>query len=176
MMHIVRAKPYPLFASGALAFHHDHRHSEFAAMGQGDGNAFYSEFGAQSSRPSAEFKNGPPTWFPADLELGPGDPLADTRSESFCGGLFGGKSCGEAFRARAFAVAIGDLTICINAPQQALPVPFNRICDTLDLDKIHACPDQHAGQVTMECFPVIPIAKGRTCSAADDGLICGRSN
>src|SRR5580698_4225518 len=106
MMHIVRAKPYPLFASGALAFHHDHRHGQFAAMGQGNRNAFYSEFGAKSSRPSAEFKNGSPTWLPADLELSPGDTSADTRSEGFCGRLFGGETCREAFRARAFAVAI----------------------------------------------------------------------
>src|SRR5580698_6373701 len=156
MMYIVSFRQAPLFADGVaqrvLAFHHDHGHRQFAAMGQGDGNALYSEFGAQSGRPAAEFKNGSPTWLPVDLELGSGDTLADTRAESFCGGLFGSETCGEALRARAFSVAIGDLTICINAAQKALAVTFNRICDTLDLDKIHACPDQHADQVTMECF------------------------
>src|SRR5271156_6379483 len=102
-----------------LAFHHHRGHCQAGGVGEGKGYAFDSEFIGQEGSPSAQFKNGPPAWFTLNLELTPRNSPADTRSQSFRSRLFGGEARGKAFRTGALAVAIGDLTICINAAQKA---------------------------------------------------------
>jgi hypothetical protein len=85
----------------------------------------------------------------AHLELIPRDSPADSGSQSFRGCLLGCESGGEALRASTSAAAISDFMIGIDTAEKAVAITFNGPRDALDLDQIHASPDQHGDHITM---------------------------
>ena len=126
-----------------------------------------SSVASTAARPRSS-RTGPPSRLARNLKLNPRDPPADASSQCFGSRLFGRETRGETLRTASLAAAIGDLMICVNTAQKALAVAFDGMRDALDLNQIHARPDQHADHITMGSFPVISIANRGTCSAVED--------
>jgi hypothetical protein len=90
-----------------------------------------------------------------NLKLIPRDSPADAGTERLRSRFFGGETSGEAFRTCPSTAAVGDLIIGVNSPQKSFAVALDRLRDTLNLNQVHASPDQHADHITMGSFSVI---------------------
>jgi len=66
-------------------------------------------------------------------------------AESFHGGLFGGETCGVAFDAIGFGIAIPHLARRENAFEEARAEPFDRVFDPGNFGDIDSSADDHRG-------------------------------
>jgi hypothetical protein len=132
-----------------LVFGDDEGDGELARVGERERKVADAEAGSDFGGSAGKMHGGALAGEAHNLELGPGNATADAGAKRLGCGLFSGEAGGEALGGGLpFLAAVGDLTGRVDAMEEGVAEPGDRMLDAGDLDHVGAEAEDHVCEFT----------------------------